>query len=172
MLLSLPPNGGLIPKLADNMLPPGGAVIATNVDLRSGLIKPISNIGAFVGRGNTSLYLDNTTGTWYTWPTDVDVVRSPVSQTRIIVTDGSNPTIQELHPTHTATYSLGIPAPTSVIVPSALPSSTPAFTIEWHWFYEETSGIRDNSDLTTLSVTTVTPNTTYTVHAIPARNTP
>ena len=163
MFMSLPPNGGLMPKIADKLLPAGAAVIATNVDLHTGLIKPIHGLGPAVGTGGVSIYLDG--DTWRSWDSDVDVVKSPVSQTRIIYTDGVMPKIRDGN----LEYPLGIPAPTTAPSVTTQTLSDAGFTLEWHWFYEETTGVRDDSDASSLSVTATKVGQTYTLSSIPAR---
>ncbi len=166
-MIKLPPNGGIVPRLDDKMLPSGGAVMATNVDLRSGLIKPINDLGASVGTGNTSIYLDRTAAmpTWANWATEVDVVKSPISPRRTIRTDGTMPKIRDGISFNE--YNLCVPAPTGQPTCATF-AITNRFTYEWHWFYEETSGVRDDADHSTITPTT-TDGVTFTLTSIPAR---
>lgn len=165
MKITIPPCGGLIPKLESHLLPEGAATDATNVDLRRGSLRPALGPGATVGAGGDTIYLDG--ATWRTWATDVDVVRSNVSATRIIYTDGVLPKIRD----GATEYPLGIPAPTAALVATAQAKTASAFTLAWHWFYEEPDGRRVDVDLSAIAPTVTTIGVTYTLAAasIPAK---
>ncbi len=161
MIISIPPNGGLIPKLSDKMLPVGAALKAVNVDLRSGLVAPLKDLGSSVGEGDVSIYLDK--DVWRTWPFDVDVVSSPVSQSRIIYTDGVLPKIRDVG----LEYPLGIPRPTNAPLVSTTDLSNLGLTFTWNWFYEDSGGLQyDMHALAGAPVETVIGGT-YTLNTIP-----
>ena len=179
MIIAIPPNGGMVPKLSPTMLPIGGAVKATNVDLRSGNITPLKDTGPSVGSGDKSIYYDHTTDSWRSWPVDVDVVRSPISQKRIIYTDGSLPKISD----GTVTVPLGLPsnivdeavmpAPTAKAVAlSELSPVTAPFSLAFHWFYESTTapvGVRYDADASAIAVDVTTLGKEYSLTTIPSR---
>ena len=166
-MISLPPNGGLFPRLSDKALPPGGAVVATNVDLRSSLIEPIKDLGSSVGTGSTTIYLDRTGAnpTWMHWDTDVDVVQSPISPRRTIRTDGTMPKIRDGISSNE--YNLAVPTPASAPTCATYLISN-RYVYHWHWFYEETTGVRADADHSTITPTT-TDGVTFTLASIPAR---
>ncbi len=87
-MIKLSVFGGMVPKLGDRVMSDTAAMIATNVRLQSGEIRPINSPGLtyvpaspktlppltiFAARTTPSL------STWFTWPFDVDCVRVPLA---------------------------------------------------------------------------------------------
>lgn len=97
--IHIQPFGGMLPKVSPNLLGPEGAQTASNVKLMSGELrawrKPMK-ITANIADGCLSLYrlYGSGAGQWLSWPTDVDVVGSPLSDAtdyRIYYTGDTTP---------------------------------------------------------------------------------
>ena len=163
MNLTLQPISGLIPKLSDIVSPSGTASIAKNVNLENGTLKPLRDVGSSVGVSAETIYLDK--NVWRTWDKDVDVVRSPVSKTRIIYTDGILPKIRD----GDIEYPLGIPVPTQALSIATVDKTSVDFTLQWHWFYEETNGVQVDNDLSVIVPTVDIIGKQYSLATIPAK---
>jgi hypothetical protein len=82
MLLSIKEFGGIIPKLAEDLLPENRAQIATNCKVQSGQVEPWDqdlSIQSLVNLGIIrTLYLYDSLY-WLEWEADVNIVEAPVS---------------------------------------------------------------------------------------------
>ena len=159
---------GLIPRLSSRELPAGASTTATNCDFRNRKIRALDDLGSSLGTGDTTIYLDGST--WRTWSTRVSVVQSPVSDSRIIYMDGTQPKVRD----GATEYPLGVPAPTSAPSVATAAKTVSPLDLEWHSFYEEPDGSRVDIDLVDLTVpanepTETTPGKVYTLGTIPTK---
>lgn len=84
--IKISPFGGLYPKIGSRLLADSSAVVANNVKLQSGELRPL-RAPELIAEPNKpapslSIYLARqgvSTQAWLTWPFDVDVVRAPLS---------------------------------------------------------------------------------------------
>lgn len=122
---------GMKPRIEPFLLPDNNSVLAKDCHFDTGVISPLKDdvlsAISFPFTPKTIFhYRDNF---WFSWNSDVDVVRSPVSQDdygRVYYTDGVYPKVTmssiatggAIRPT--AYYRLGVPAPSSVITISAI----------------------------------------------------
>lgn len=116
--------GGIVPKTAPHLLPPGGAQVAQNSKLFSGALRPWMSplpVTATLKSGTIQSIFLYEGEYWLNWITDVDVVRSPIGDDmykRIYWTGDVEPrmsvlgTVNSAAPYPSAYYKLGIPAPT------------------------------------------------------------
>ncbi|HIE1976341.1 TPA: hypothetical protein ACXKGF_004386 [Escherichia coli] len=119
---------GMMPRVITSMLPDHAAVLAEDCHFRFGVITPEYQISevekTFSIKPKTVFhYRDDF---WFAWPDVVDVIRSPVAQDnygRVYYTDGSFPKVTDATIATrgngnlpTASYRLGIPAPTTAPV--------------------------------------------------------
>lgn len=120
--------GGILPKIGTRLLPDNGAQIANNIKLQSGEIHPLRE-PALVSTPTKPLpaktiyrayYGSNTA--WLSWPSDIDVVRVPLSadvESRFVWTGDGIPRIGTYSDCVSGggndypkvSYALGIPAP-------------------------------------------------------------
>lgn len=123
---------GMVPRVADHLLPIEAAVTAHNCHFNRGVIESLNgdapaNVAFSVTPNTLYRYRDEH---WLQWPLDVDVVPSPVGQDphgRIYYTDGTYPKVTNeqlglgvgMKPT--AWYRLGVPAPSAVSVGTVKP---------------------------------------------------
>lgn len=78
---------GELPRAAPHLLPDGMAVVASNVRLGSGVLRPLrdaSQVYAFAGPGNITAVLH--AGNWIGWDHDADAATGPVADDRLYVT--------------------------------------------------------------------------------------
>ena len=151
--------GGLVPRLFSRDLPEGAAEEALNVDLRKGKIQPLKDLGPSLGAGGDSIYLDD--DTWRSWDDDTFVVKSPVSDTRIITMDGTLPKI--IDGSAGLEYELGIPEPGNKPTVAAAAKIADVLDITWYSFYEEPSGLQVDFDVWPISPVATVPGKTYTL---------
>ena len=87
-MIKLSVFGGMVPKMGDRVMPDSAAMIATNVRLQSGELRPINSPGlSYVPASPKTLppltiFSARTTpslSSWFTWPFDVDCVRVPLA---------------------------------------------------------------------------------------------
>ena len=140
---------GMMPRVEPHLLPPSGAQQAVNTKLWSGSIGTFREPGfvanlAKVGTVKTiyrfGKHLDDDTRQWFHWLNDTDVTRGPIpddTQERTyyteagqppMVTDATMATANGLMPS--ASYRLGIPAPTMPAAVTVTPGSNPDDTLE------------------------------------------
>jgi hypothetical protein len=124
---------GLIPRLPDTLLPPTNSTVAENCDFAYGELRSLAaNLPEHVLDHNAaSLYTDDG-ALFYTWPVDVDAVRSPMANDtfnrlyyttpgdfRVAPRDGMRPGGGE----PPSSYRVGVPkaatAPGTVLAPDA-----------------------------------------------------
>lgn len=145
---------GLFPRLPDSLLPEGAATIAYNCDFAYGELR--NTKGGYLlntmRNAPLSIYTDDGL-TFYTWPNDVDAVRSPlVSDTfnRLYYTDGNAMKVANRMSTSlnggppASSYSVGVPRP--LVAPAlavSLPDVTNAskYTLVFKFHYEY-SGVK------------------------------
>lgn len=128
-LIRITPFSGLMPKSGKRLLPKTNAVVANNLKLQSGEIRPLNGISVinkptkvlpaqaiYLARNNLN------SSAWFSWPFDVDVVRAPLSidiESRFYWTgEGapkfstfSNATSSGLNNYPSNYFDLGIPVP-------------------------------------------------------------
>lgn len=128
-LIRTTPFGGTFPKIGRRLLPESGAVIASNIKIQSGEARPLLGsaivnvpnktlpaVAIFQGRNS----IDE--AAWFSWPFDVDVVRSPLNvetESRFYWTGDGTPkyatydqaTAGGLNDYPAGAYDLGIPTP-------------------------------------------------------------
>jgi len=123
---------GEIPRLAKRLLPANNAQIARNCDLQSGELRPLKN-NLFENtptKVGTKLSIYKWLTFWFHWTFDVDVAKSPIAgdtTERVYITGDGVPKMT-FSPAATTggtdypeiTYTLGIPAPTSAPVATAV----------------------------------------------------
>jgi len=140
---------GLYPRLPDSLLPEGAATVASNCDFAYGELR--NTKGGYLlntmRNAPVSIYTDDGL-TFYTWPTDVDAVRSPLVNdtfTRLYFTDGA--TMKVTNRTGTSlnggppasSYNVGVPRPSvAPVLAVAIPDVTDAskYTMVWKFHYE------------------------------------
>jgi len=103
---------GLVPRIAPRLLSDTQAQVATNLDLKSGNIKPLaglSDVATLPDSSRISIYSYN--GAWLSWTTDVDVVKSPIAddqRARIYYTGDDAPKVRGVLIRENSTaYTLG-----------------------------------------------------------------
>ncbi len=117
---------GMKPRIAPFLLPDECAVLAKDCHFDSGIISPLNddelNTVTFPFAPKTIFHYRS--DFWFSWTSDVDVIRSPVAQDdygRIYYTDGDYPKVTTsdiatsgaVRPT--AYYRLGVPAPSAIV---------------------------------------------------------
>lgn len=102
-----------IPKVNPKILQDDIAQIATNIDIRSGKLESFYNTGTPVSvpAGTKSVYELN--GDWFSWDTDVDVVRSATDNDRILYTGDGYPKQAKKIDDAYVINRLGVPNPTA-----------------------------------------------------------
>lgn len=129
--LKISPFLGMQPRSSDRLLPDGMAVLAENVNLTSGDIRPLRSPKLAQATATyTSVYRadSGSSETWLNWAIDVDVARAPLSSDvdqRYYWTGDGEPrysTLSNLVASESSNiananantvYSLGVPAPTT-----------------------------------------------------------
>lgn len=108
--VKIAPFGGMIPKFGTRLLPQNASVVANNLKLQSGQLRPL-RAPELIAEPNKptpamSVYLarqDIDTQAWFSWVEDVDVVRAPLpveTESRYYWTGEGNPKF--------ATYTLAV----------------------------------------------------------------
>ena len=167
---------GIKPRLPDSLLGQGEATIAQNCDFAYGELRN-TNDGFLIGNMvNTprSIYTDDGT-TFYTWPNDVNAVRSPLTSdtfNRLYVTDGSN---FQVVPRLSAGvqggpppsgFKVGVPAPTvapTLSVPTVADLSTANLSFKFHY---EFAGVKYQEGAITMTQITASKSWYFTPPAI------
>lgn len=128
---------GEMPRVLPHMLPDGFAALASNCHFRFGVITPVNDDGkSSVTFGiKPETVFQYRQDKWFTWPGIVDAVRSPVAQDpygRVYYTDGKYPKFTSAQiatsgagPYPANSYRLGVPAPGSAIMCTALNPPAP-----------------------------------------------
>lgn len=140
---------GLFPRLPDSLLPEGAATIAHNCDFAYGELRNTKGGWLLNTMRNAPLSIYTDDGlTFYTWPSDVDAVRSPlVSDTfnRMYFTDGNAMKVANRMSTSlnggppASSYNVGVPRPTvAPVLAVSLPDVTDAtkYTLAFKFHYE------------------------------------
>lgn len=125
---------GLVPRVSNRKIPDTAAVTATNCEFSNGNIQPLDELGGLIYDGGDTIYLDN--GTWRNWGEIRHVVPSPVSDTRIIYTDGTQPKIRD----GSTEYPLAVPAPSAAPGAASQAKTSSPIVYTWYYFYEELDG--------------------------------
>jgi hypothetical protein len=139
---------GLLPRLSASLLPPAHATIARNCDFGYGELRNIKGDFNIQTMSNvpTSIYTDDGM-LFYSWPNDVDAVRSPLSRdtfdrlyyttpTDFRVTTRSGMSITGGQPG--SSYRVGVPKPTvapTFTVEAAPSLGNAAITAKFHYEY-------------------------------------
>ena len=131
---------GEAPRYDPKLLSPDQASSARDCDLLSGKFRPINDtsIVESVPGGSESIYYWDAPGTWLSWTTDVDVVRSMVAHDqydRIYLTGDGAPQVRG-QDDGAKTFDLGLPNPTTAPTIVTQPASN-VYTRAWHYAYEE-----------------------------------
>lgn len=124
MIFSYTTHKGMAPKIAEQMLPEGYAVIAENCDLSSGELRPIKNsllVGSLVSAveiGTIYYYLGQY---WFEFPSGTDIQEGPVAndtENRVYWTGNGLPkktnsteAVTGAGPYPTAFYPISVPTP-------------------------------------------------------------
>lgn len=163
--------GGMLPKISPRLLPETAAYSAQNVKLQSGELRPIN--------GPRLTYLPDKTmppqtiyrarnGTvaygWFSWPTDVDVVRAPLSievESRFYWTGDGEPRFARYSDAVSgggdnypyAFFALGIPTPT--VKPSVAPTGGTGSNVTRFYCYTFFSQFGEESAPSPLSDETI-----------------
>lgn len=114
--------GGEIPRADTTRLPEGAAQSAVNCDFTGGDLRPLRNNSlAFTAPQSVAAMYVHTNGNWFTWPTDVNAVRSPViddAYSRFYWTDGGQMYVSRgdiggngASPSDTNKFKAGVPVP-------------------------------------------------------------
>ena len=167
MQIKLDSFEGIVPRVRPRLLGERQSVVAENVDVRNGSLRPIREPGTVenIAAGQKSLYLHN--DEFLTFTGDVDVVRGPIvadAFDRIYFTGDGVPKVLGDDDGVQKIFDLGIPKPTQT--PTVTPQQkAEGFTREWNFFYQEPDGRQ--VDLGTMiegvNVIEVTPNKVYRV---------
>lgn len=171
MILGLTAFSGEIPRLAADALPSGNAQYAKDCDFTKGDLRGLRQKSvAFVAPTTVkSMYVHPTTGRWYSWPTDVDVVTGPIvddQYSRFYFTDGTHLRVAS------AVIGGSGATPTSYRAGVPTPTMPPVFTGNGAVFPEGVTGyqfaaycLRDGAQtLITTTTTTVTVGSTYRIN--------
>lgn len=129
MMIRITPFSGLIPKLGSRLLPDANAQLANNLKISSGEIRSLNGVALVTTTAKTqpceAIYLARNginEEAWFSWPSDVDVVRAPLSadvESRFYWTGDNEPKYATFSDAtsgggndypHTF-FALGIPAP-------------------------------------------------------------
>tara|TARA_R110000824_G_scaffold7514_3_gene34016 strand:+ start:8070 stop:10001 length:1932 start_codon:yes stop_codon:yes gene_type:complete len=143
---------GEAPRYDPKLLLPDQAASARDCDLLSGKFRPINDtsIVESVPAGSESIYYWAAPGTWLSWTTDVDVVRSMVAHDRydrIYLTGDGAPQVRG-QDGGAKTFDLGLPKPSSAPTVTTQAASN-VFTRAWYYAYEEPDATRvDQGTLT------------------------
>lgn len=128
---------GEMPRVLPHMLPDGFSVQSNNCHFRFGVITPVNDDGkSSVTFGiKPETVFQYRQDKWFTWPGIVDAVSSPVAQDpygRVYYTDGKYPKFTSAQiatsgagPYPANSYRLGVPAPGSAIMCTALNPPAP-----------------------------------------------
>jgi ribosome biogenesis protein Tsr3 len=169
-MIKISPFGGIVPRTGERLIGDSNAVVANNIKLQSGNIKPL-RVPKLINEPNKPLpalsifrawYLDQ--NAWLSWPTDVDAVRVPLSsdvEPRFVWSGDGIPKIATYTQIissgdndYPATeYALGIPAPIDKV--SIAPSggvgaaTTRVYTYTYFSILGEESAPAPVSDLVT-----------------------
>ena len=119
--LKIVPFSGMVPRVADRLLPEGAAVTATNLVLSSGEIRPLRapllvNNPSSVGPWST-VYRPEWNGAekWLAWKNDIDIARAPLSadvEPRYYWTGDYEPRYSTFSNLPSTIFALGVPGPT------------------------------------------------------------
>jgi hypothetical protein len=171
---------GIFPRFPDSLLPERAASQAENCDFAYGELR--NTKGGFLLQAlqndAASIYTDNGLS-FYTWTTDVDAVRSPLSRdqfNRLYYTGGGGFRVADRLGTRTnggtpsTSYNVGVPRPS---VPPALTVSQVSlstaetdFTYRFHWEY---GGVKYQEQAVTTASASFGTTVTLTFAAPPAR---
>jgi hypothetical protein len=159
---------GLRPRIPESLLPEGAATIAQNCDFAYGELRNTKGGFLISNMQNTakSIYTDDGL-TFYSWPTDVNAVRSPIAKdefNRLYYTDGATMRVTNRLGTRInggvpgTSYRVGVPRPTkaptlSVTIPAI--NDTTKFTMVFR-SHLEYSGIKYQEQTVTPTVVSAT----------------
>lgn len=178
MKISFRQFGGLVPRLNAELLGGAQAQAADGCSLKSGKMVPLaSHLDAAVcPEGTQTIFLRN--GVWLSWPGDVDVAETPVSNDefdRLYLSGDGVPKVIGTIDGVDQTFRLGVPAPADVCTATARAVSAVRWYRVWHYQYEEPDGtVTQSGDLDEGSyggatVQEVIPGQSYRIAAIPAK---
>jgi len=167
---------GLMPRTDPKGLQPGQATVALNVDLQAGALRAMEAPSLHAASPTTDPltifpYNDN----WLTWPTRVQVVRSPISEDqyrRIYYTGDGVPKMRAINNGTEEVWDLGLPAPATPPTFSVHDRSNTSWRRDWKYRYEEDDGtMLDSGTLTEgpSEIVATEPGKTFTLSTIPAR---
>lgn len=111
---------GLVPRVNPRLLADAQAQVAVNCDFREGILKPLkdtSQVAILPDANRISIFPYPDLSSWLSWTTDVDVVRSPISEDqydRIYYTGSGTPKVRGRVGAVQSEYPLGLPKPTGV----------------------------------------------------------
>lgn len=160
--IRIAPFLGMLPRVADRLLPEGAAVDATNVDLTSGEIRPIRTPVLVHTPAISGPWLSvyraerDEVVKWLSWAADVDIARAPLSEDvepRYYWTGDGEPRFATFGGLPGTFYALGIPNPQGK--PTVTPSGgagTDVSRVYGYTFFSalgEESAMSPASDLTT-----------------------
>ncbi len=172
-------NGkGIAPKVDRRNLQPDAAQTAQNIRLDSGNITPLREpLAVYTLPDSSRLSVFKYRGTWLSWATDVDVVRSQLADDkyeRIYYTGDGVPKVRGLVDGVETVFDLGIPPPASKPKVTVQAKTATSWTRKWGYFYEETDGSRktegsldEGNNAENVQQTTV--GKVYTLTVVPAR---
>jgi hypothetical protein len=165
---------GIVPRVRDRLLGDNQAVVAENVDLRNGSLRPIREPGSVtsIPSGHISLYLYN--DDFLSWETDVDVARGPIANDafdRIYYTGDGAPKVLGTDGGVQKVFDLGIPKPDQTPTVTTQQKPEGGYTRSWGYFYEEPDGRQvDNGTLLEgVDVDEIEPGKEYRVASVPAK---
>ena len=163
---------GLIPRSPESLLPPINATVATNCEFAYGELRNTKGDHQAQTLGNTpaSLYTDNGL-TFYSWPDDVNAVRSPLARDtfdRLYYTTPSDFRVTTRTGMSTSgglpgsSYRVGVQKPTVapvLTVPAAPSLDTSTIVATFHYEY---SGVKYQEIVTVLTPITANAKWTFT----------
>lgn len=154
MLIAIREFFGLLPKRDTSNMDARQALVASNCDNQTSKATSIqapSDVATLPATDRLSVYPYN--GGYLSWPSDVDVQRSPIAADRfkrIYYTGDGVPKVRGINPVTglEEEYNLGVQKPSTKPTVAVQDRSTVNWTRVWHYFYEEFDGTQlDPGDL-------------------------
>lgn len=152
MRLGVRPFLGTIPSLDASILPDNNAQTATDCYLMNGALKPakgLAALGVSLVASTQSVYHyrhgNSGAGSWFQWGSDVNAVASPIADdayARIYYTGMDKPRYTAIGvatsggaPYPSASYQIGLPAPTLAALVSSAPTNAPSTALKLQTAY-------------------------------------
>lgn len=170
MMIKLSPFAGMVPKIGKRLLPDSAAVVAENIKLQSGELRPLRNPELYYTPGSPKSGAQSSIfkarngadqSEWFSWPDDIDCVRVPLSvdvESLFCWTGDGQPKMAmysnavsgggDNYPLAANELALGVPAP--LTAPTVTPSATGTGSTVTRFYCATFVGILTGSDGTTI----------------------